>query len=122
MNLTVTSKQKMDGVYIVSPSGRLDTNTYAILEERVDVVLKEEPHTLVFDMETLDYISSMGVRTIAKAQRTMKAYNGRVILLNLQPQIQKVFDIIKALPSHQVFSNMQELDDYLDRMQRQVTG
>lgn len=122
MNLTVTSKQKMDGVYIVSPSGRLDTNTYAILEERVDVVLKEEPHTLVFDMETLDYISSMGVRTIAKAQRTMKAYSGRVILLNLQPQIQKVFDIIKALPSQQVFSNMRELDDYLDRMQRQVTG
>jgi len=122
MNLTVTSKQKMNGVYIVSPSGRLDTNTYAILEERVDVVLKEEPHTLVFDMETLDYISSMGVRTIAKAQRTMKAYNGRVILLNLQPQIQKVFDIIKALPSQQVFSNMSELDDYLDRMQRQVTG
>jgi len=122
MNLTVTSKQKMNGVYIVSPSGRLDTNTYAILEERVEVVLKEEPHTLVFDMETLDYISSMGVRTIAKAQRTMKAYNGRVILLNLQPQIQKVFDIIKALPSKQVFSNMSELDDYLDRMQRQVTG
>lgn len=122
MNLTVTSKQKMDGVYIVSPSGRLDTSTYTILEERVDVVLKEQPHTLVFDMEALDYISSMGVRTIAKAQRTMKAYNGRVILLNLQAQIQKVFDIIKALPSHQVFSSMQELDDYLDRMQRQVTG
>jgi len=122
MNLTVKKKKKMNGVYIVSPSGRLDTSTYTILEERVDVVLKEEPHTLVFDMETLDYISSMGVRTIAKAQRTMKAYNGRVILLNLQPQIQKVFDIIKALPSQQVFSNMQELDDYLDRMQRQFTG
>jgi anti-sigma B factor antagonist len=122
MNLTVTSKQKMDGVYIVSPSGRLDTGTYTILEERVDVVLKEKPHTLVFDMETLDYISSMGVRTIARAQRTMKDYDGRVILLNLQPQIQKVFDIIKALPSHQVFSNMRELDDYLDRMQRRVTG
>ncbi|WP_319521598.1 STAS domain-containing protein [uncultured Desulfosarcina sp.] len=122
MNLTVTSKQKMDGVYIVSPSGRLDTNTYTILEERVDVVLKEKPHTLVFDMETLDYISSMGVRAIAKAQRAMKDYNGRVILLNLQPQIQKVFDIIKALPLQQVFSNMSELDDYLDRMQRRVTG
>jgi anti-anti-sigma factor len=112
----------MDGVYIVSPYGRLDTGTYPVLEERVDVVLRENPHTLVFDMEGLDYISSMGVRVIAKAQREMKAYNGKVILLNLQPQIQKVFDIIKALPSQQVFSSMGELDDYLDRMQRQVTG
>lgn len=122
MSLTVTSKQKMEGVYVLSPSGRLDTSTYPELEQRVDVVLKEKPHTLVFDMEMLDYISSMGVRVIARAQKLMKAYNGRVVLLNLQPQIEKVFDIIKALPSQQVFSNMQELDDYLDRMQRQMTG
>lgn len=122
MSLNVTSKQKMDGVYLVAPSGRLDTNTYPRLEERVEVVLEEKPHTLVFDMERLDYISSMGVRVIAKAQKRMKPYNGRVVLLNLQPQIQKVFDIIKALPAQQVFSTMEELDDYLDRMQRQVTG
>ena len=122
MSLFVTSKQKMDGVYILSASGRLDTATYTILQERVDVVLEENPHTLVFDMEMLDYISSMGVRVIAKAQKTMKAYDGKVVLLNLQPQIQKVFDIIKALPSHQVFSSMQELDGYLDRIQRQITG
>ena len=122
MHLSVTSKQKMDGVYILSPSGRLDTGSYPTLEERVDVVLQEKPHTLVFDMEKLDYISSMGVRVIAKAQKTMKNYNGRVVLLNLQPQIQKVFDIIKALPSQQVFSSMSELDSYLDRMQRQFTG
>jgi anti-anti-sigma factor len=122
MDLSVTSKQKMDGVYMLSTAGRLDTNTYPVLEARVEVVLREKPHTLVFDMEMLDHISSMGVRVIAKAQKTMKAYNGRVVLLNLQPQIQKVFDIIKALPSQQVFSGMEELDDYLDRMQRQVTG
>ena len=122
MNLLVESKQIMDGFYMLSPSGRLDTSTFPILEDRVNVVLQEKPHTLVFDMERLDYISSMGVRVIAKAQKTMKAYKGRVILLNLQPQIQKVFDIIKALPSQQVFSTMGELDDYLDRMQRQFTG
>jgi anti-anti-sigma factor len=112
----------MEGVYMLSPSGRLDTSTYPALEERVDVVLKEKPHTLVFDMELLDYISSMGVRVIAKAQKTMKGYDGRVVLLNMQPQIRKVFDIIKALPAQQVFSSMEELDDYLDRMQRRVTG
>jgi anti-sigma B factor antagonist len=120
MKLSVTSKQKMDGVVMLSPSGRLDTGTYPMLEEQVDAVLKEKPHTLVFDMEMLDYISSMGVRVIARAQKVMKARNGKVVLLNLQPQIRKVFEIIKALPSQQVFSSMAELDDYLDRMQRQV--
>ena len=79
MSLSVTSKQKMDGVYMLSPSGRLDTSTYPILEVRVDGVLQENPHTLVFDMERLDYISSMGVRVIARAQKAMKAHNGRVV-------------------------------------------
>ena len=92
MNLSVTSKQKMDGVYMLSAAGRLDTNTYPELESRVDVGLREKPHTIVFDMERLDYISSMGVRVIAKTQKAMKAYNGKVVLLNLQPQIQKVFE------------------------------
>jgi anti-sigma B factor antagonist len=122
MDLTVASRQKMDGVYILSPAGRLDTGTYRALEERVEVVLRETPHTLVFDMHMLDYVSSMGVRVIAKAQKDMKPYHGKVVLLNLQPQIQKVFDIIQALPPQQIFSSMAELDDYLDRMQRRIIG
>lgn len=121
MKLSVTSHQKMDGVYIIALAGRLDTNTYPQLEERVDVVLKEKPHTLVFDLSELNYISSMGIRIVAKAQKVIKPHYGKVILLNMQPQIQKVFDIIKALPSQQVVSTMNELDDYLDRMQRNVS-
>ncbi len=122
MTLSVTSRQRMDGIPIIAPAGRLDTNSYRELEERVDLVLHEKPHTLVFDMADLDYISSMGVRVIAKAQKAMKTYDGKVVLFNLQPQIRKVFDIIKALPSQQVFSSTDELDDYLDRMQRRVMG
>ena len=34
----------------------------------------------------------------------------------------KVFEIIEALPSMRVFKNTQEMDEYLDRMQKQVTG
>jgi hypothetical protein len=40
--------------------------------------------------------------------------------MNLQPQIQKVFDILKAIPSLKVFANIQELDEYLDLMQKKV--
>ncbi|MDL2275300.1 STAS domain-containing protein [Desulfosarcina sp. OttesenSCG-928-G10] len=121
MKLFVNSTQKRDGVYVITLAGRLDTNTYPDLESRVDGVLQEKPHTLIFDMGELNYISSMGIRVIAKAQKVMKDYYGKALLFNMQPQIQKVFDIVKALPSQQIFSTMNELDDYLDRMQRSVT-
>jgi hypothetical protein len=40
--------------------------------------------------------------------------------MNLQPQIKKVFEIINALPSLQVFATIEELDNYLTEMQRQT--
>ena len=40
--------------------------------------------------------------------------------MNLQPQIRKVFDIVKAVPVSDVFASVAELDAYLDTMQRKV--
>jgi hypothetical protein len=45
---------------------------------------------------------------------------GRIVLLNAQPQVQKVFEIVKAADLAAVFSSVEELDRYLDTMQRKV--
>jgi hypothetical protein len=37
---------------------------------------------------------------------------------HLQPQIRKVFDILSALPTLKVFTSIEELDKYLDTMQK----
>jgi anti-anti-sigma regulatory factor len=55
-----------------------------------------------------------------KAKKALKKNEGKVILVHLQPQVKKVFDIIKALPTMTVFTSIEELDDYLDKMQRKV--
>jgi anti-anti-sigma factor len=118
MSLKVTSREKSPKSFIVSPEGSLDTNTYTILEEKVDLLLDTSPHVIIFDLEKLDYISSMGVRVIARAKKSLKKNGGKVVLLKLQPQISKVFEIVKALPSEQIFESVEELDQYLDAMQK----
>ena len=120
MSLKVTVKEKRPGIFFVTPEGSLDTDTYPILEEKVDSLLGTLPGTIIFDLEKLDYISSMGVRVIAKAKKSLKESGGKVVLLNLQPQIRKVFEIIKALPSEQIFSSIEEMDRYLDSMQKEA--
>ncbi len=120
MSLKVTSREKSLGIFIVSPEGSLDTETYSVLEEKVDLLLAASPGTIIFDLEKLDYISSMGVRVIAKAKKSLKESGGKIVLLNLQPQIRKVFEIIKALPSEQIFSSIEEMDRYLDSMQKEA--
>jgi hypothetical protein len=39
---------------------------------------------------------------------------------DLQPQIEKVFEIAAALPSETLFSSVAEADEYFDRMQKKV--
>ena len=81
----------------------------------------DEAHSLtVLDMKELDYISSAGLRVIFKAAKQTKAAGNRLAAANRKPHIDKVFEILKALPDMAVFANDQELDDYLDSMQKKV--
>ena len=120
MALTVKLDQKIEGVHTVTPVGSLDTNTCSILEKEIDSLLATSPKMIIFDLEHLEYISSSGVSVIIKTRKLMKNHNGEVTLVNLQPQIEKVFEIIRALPGQRIFRDVQELDHYLDSMQKKV--
>lgn len=101
-------------------SGRLDTHTYQSLDEALAPLLATTIDTLVLDLSGLDYISSAGIRSIFKARKVLATREGRVLVVNPQPQIRKVFDLVKAVPLNEIFTSLQELDDYLDEMQRRV--
>ena len=49
-----------------------------------------------------------------------KNSGGEVRFLNLQPQIKRVFEIINAIPSMQIFESTAELDRYLDAQMKKV--
>ena len=118
MALKVNSAETRPGVFTVSPIGTLDANTYMILEKTVDAVLKQMPDVIIFDLEFLDYINSMGVRVLLKTKKELEKNGGKIMFMHLQPQIRKVFDILNALPTLQVFTSIKELDEYLDAMQK----
>jgi anti-anti-sigma factor len=101
--------------------GRLDTETAADFDEQLDKVLESPMKVLVFDMAKLDYISSAGLRSILRAQKSMKARGGKTLLVNVQPPVQKVLDIVKAVDLRSIFASVKELDAYLDVMQRKVS-
>ncbi len=118
MSLKVNSAETRPGVFTISPIGTLDANSSTVLEGTVDAVLNQSPDVLIFDMEYLDYINGMGVRVLLKAKKAMEKDNGKIIFIRLQRQIKKVFEILNALPTLQVFKSIKELDEYLDTMQK----
>jgi anti-sigma B factor antagonist len=54
-------------------------------------------------------------------RKQLKERGGQASFIHLQPQIQEVFDIIKALPGVAVFKDVAELDRYLAARQRSHT-
>ena len=122
MTLQVKITPKAMGAYIVSVVGSLDTSTHEQFDTQLQPILDEGLQLLVFDMAALEYISSAGVRSILQARNAVKKSDGQVLFLNMPPQITKVFEIIKAIPSMQIFADEKELDAYLDAAQKEVLG
>ena len=70
--------------------------------------------------DDLEFLSSAGLGVIFMAMKELKNRQGRIMLINLQPQIQRVFDIIKAMDGMNIFKDREEMDAYLAEMQQQV--
>jgi anti-sigma B factor antagonist len=122
MSLTIEHTQQTLGLATLAIGGRLDTQTAPELDAAALAVGEgvNDNATVVLDIKTLDYISSAGLRSIAKLRRATQARGGTLLLVNPQPQVRKVFDIVKAVPVNEVFTSLAELDAYLDTMQRKV--
>ena len=106
----------------VEVGGRLDTHTYSELDDRLTLVLPAKVQSLVLDLAQLDYISSAGVRSIFRARKLLAARSGTLVIANAQPQVQKVFDIVKAVPLSEIFRSVEEADAYLDRIQKKIVA
>ena len=104
----------------IALEGRLDTVTASELERQLELLLDGRYDRLVLDLARLEFISSAGIRVLVQARKCMGAQDGGVLMVNAQPQIVKVFEIIKALPGMKVFRSEAEMDQYLGVMQRRI--
>ncbi len=106
------------GAITIRLNGSLDTLTAPDLERQLAPVLAGQVKDLVFDLAQLKFISSAGLRVFSSARKQLKERGGQASFVNMQPQIQEVFEIIKALPGVAVFTSVAELDSYLAARQR----
>ena len=122
MGLTTNVTEKMPGYYEIALGGRLDTETHTELEKVAGDLLGKQARGIRLDMAKLSYISSMGLRVVLKIAKELRLRKGAFQLMNLQPQIKKVFEIAATLPKDSIFASVEEADAYFDEMQKRVLG
>jgi anti-anti-sigma factor len=124
MPLDINIKRQIDShrnvTLIVELGGSLDTATAPELEKQLNAALNAQVKDLIFDLAKLTFISSAGLRVFATTRKFLKQHGEQVSFVNLQPQIQEVFEIVKALPGVSVFGSLAEFDNYLAARQRKV--
>ncbi len=120
MSLEITITNETSAVKRVAISGSLDSNTAPDLQQHIDDAIDDTILSIIVDFKNLDFISSAGLRVIFKTKKILSGRGGKLYLANLQPQIRKVFDIIKALDGMNVFKDQDEMDAYLSDMQDKV--
>jgi anti-anti-sigma factor len=119
MGLDIDITEVGSGGRRVALRGRLDTETAPMLDARLEPLLASPTVTAaLFDLAGLEYIGSAGIRVLVKTRKTLEARGGGVTVAHLQPMVRQVFEIVKALPSTDVFATDAELDAFVEKMRR----
>lgn len=120
MALKMTAMQTDTRTAQITISGKLDSETSLAFDQQIQKSIMSGARIIILDMAELEMITSAGVGVIMKAQTTLMKRAGEMMMLNMQPQIKKVFEIVRLLPTLTVFENTEEMDNYLVRIQQRM--
>jgi anti-sigma B factor antagonist len=101
---------------VVAPTGRVDHATAAEFERAVVPLLDGAtgpPAGLVFDLERVTYISSVGLRVLMIASKALRARGARIAVAAMQPVVDEILEISRFTAVVEVFTTV---DAALDAM------
>lgn len=90
--MTITEKE-VNGISVIQIEGKLDINTFDILESKLNSLIERGIKKLLVDCTGLTFISSTGLRILIMAQKKLSAVGGVIGLFGLNETTRKIFDI-----------------------------
>jgi anti-anti-sigma factor len=117
MSLSVKVTKDKANRIILTLLGAIDSEAVSGFEKVVKPLLITEFSAIIFDFAKVTYITSAGLSVMVEAEKSIRAMNKSMFVINMPPQIQKVLSVIAALPSLKIFKTVDELDKYLIYLQ-----
>ena len=84
--------EEIDGIIILRLLGRLDASSSPLLQNRLNVLLKEPHKIILLDFSNIDYLSSAGLRVLLSFTKKYKENEKRLSIFSVT---EDVMDIIK---------------------------
>lgn len=89
----VATIQQLEGQYLATLKGELNTATALEVEEIFKPLYKSDGRDVTIDCTELEYIASSGLRILISILKGAKANGSKVVLKNLNDDIKNVFKL-----------------------------
>ena len=90
MKITSTETESVSKVLL---NGRLDASSSAEAERLLLEIIAKSPGAAVFDLSSLEYVSSAGLRVLLVAAKRAQQKGAKLALFGLNANVREVFDI-----------------------------
>mgnify|MGYP000939218238 FL=1 len=93
MSLSIKYEIIEDGAIEIKPIGEVDIYTSPELKNKIFELIEEKDLNIVINGENLDYIDSTGLGVLMGIYKKMQGKTLDLQIINLKPNIYKLFDI-----------------------------
>lgn len=95
------------GITLIKLTGRMDVAGSGEVDTKLNILAGIKPK-IVVDMADVDFLASLGMRTLVTGAKAMSKHGGKFVLTGLQPNVEKalasagldsILDIAPDMPS-----------------------
>ncbi|MBS4539321.1 STAS domain-containing protein [Clostridium sp. D2Q-11] len=87
------SFNEVKGVWVLKLHGEIDIYTAPKFKETLLNVIEARESDIIIDGENLEYIDSTGLGVLISGLKKLKETNKNITIINLRPNISKLFEI-----------------------------
>lgn len=107
--LRVTTEQRGDAIHLTL-SGELDIASAPSIEDALRDAEEQSPPVLVIDLRGLQFMDSTGLRTILSADARAREAKRRLVIVQGDENIQRVFQVTKLYDRVEIVSDPAEVE------------
>ena len=86
-------QKEENGIVSIAIKGRLDADSSPEAEKVVKDAIKDQTTRVLFNLASLEYLSSAGLRVLLGAAKEMRRKDGKIVLCALNEFVKEIFEV-----------------------------
>ncbi len=86
-------QKEENGIVSIAINGRLDADSSPEAEKVVKDAIKDQTTRILFNLASLEYLSSAGLRVLLGAAKEMRRRDGKIVLCALNEFVKEIFEV-----------------------------